>query len=203
MATGTGKTITSLNCVLEEYKKLGYYRAVIVVPTNILVAQWEKEARKFNMKEVIKVSSKYKDWERELGVVMANASFGIEKSFVIIVTYASFCKEKFQRFFVKLPSETVLIADEAHNIASPNIAKILPTVKLKKRIGLSATPKRVYDEVGSAAMEVFFENHEPYTYSFSMERAIDEKILCEYDYFPKLLFADINKRSKAHVFCNF
>jgi len=187
MATGTGKTITSLNCVLEEYKKLGYYRAMIVVPTNILVAQWEKEARKFNMKEVIKVSSKYKDWERELGVVMANAAFGIEKSFIIIVTYASFCKEKFQRFFVQLSAETVLIADEAHNIASPNIAKILPSVKLKKRIGLSATPKRIYDELGSAAMEEFFESHEPYTYSFSMERAIEEKILCEYDYYPKLV----------------
>jgi len=118
---------------------------------------------------------------------MANAAFGIEKSFIIIVTYASFCKEKFQRFFVQLSAETVLIADEAHNIASPNIAKILPSVKLKKRIGLSATPKRIYDELGSAAMEEFFESHEPYTYSFSMERAIEEKILCEYDYYPKLV----------------
>ena len=187
MATGTGKTITSLNCILEEYKSLGYYRAVIVVPTNILVTQWEKEARKFNMKEIIKVSSKYKDWEKELNLVMASADFGVEKSFIIIVTYASFCKEKFQWFFTRLPTQTVLIADEAHNIASPNIARILPNVKLKMRIGLSATPKRIYDEVGSAAMEQFFESQEPYTYSFSMERAIEEKILCEYDYFPKLV----------------
>ncbi len=42
MATGTGKTITSLNCLLEIYKKLGYYKALILVPTITLVEQWEK-----------------------------------------------------------------------------------------------------------------------------------------------------------------
>lgn len=42
MATGTGKTITSLNCLLNEYYKSGVnksYKAVIVVPTVALVEQ--------------------------------------------------------------------------------------------------------------------------------------------------------------------
>ncbi|MBS0645753.1 MAG: DEAD/DEAH box helicase family protein, partial [Verrucomicrobia bacterium] len=43
MATGTGKTITSLNCLLEIYKKTGYYKALILVPTITLVNQWENE----------------------------------------------------------------------------------------------------------------------------------------------------------------
>ena len=42
MATGTGKTITSLNCLLNEYKKTGIYRAIITVPTTALVEQWKK-----------------------------------------------------------------------------------------------------------------------------------------------------------------
>ena len=29
MATGTGKTLTSLNCVLREYQDTGYYRACV------------------------------------------------------------------------------------------------------------------------------------------------------------------------------
>ena len=52
MATGTGKTITSLNCVLNEYKKTGIYRAIITVPTTALVEQWKKECAKFNFKNV-------------------------------------------------------------------------------------------------------------------------------------------------------
>ena len=48
MATGTGKTITSLNCLLEVYKKTGYYKALILVPTITLVNQWENECKKFN-----------------------------------------------------------------------------------------------------------------------------------------------------------
>ena len=48
MATGTGKTITSLNCLLEIYKRNGYYKAIILVPTITLVNQWEKECEKFN-----------------------------------------------------------------------------------------------------------------------------------------------------------
>ena len=46
MATGTGKTITSLNCVLNEYRETGQYQAVILVPTTVLVEQWTHEASK-------------------------------------------------------------------------------------------------------------------------------------------------------------
>ena len=45
MATGTGKTITSLNCLLEIYKRYGYYMGIILVPTITLVNQWADECR--------------------------------------------------------------------------------------------------------------------------------------------------------------
>ncbi len=59
MATGTGKTITSLNCLLEIYNKSGYYKAIILVPTITLVEQWEIECKNFNFSTIIKVCSKY------------------------------------------------------------------------------------------------------------------------------------------------
>jgi len=37
MATGTGKTITALNCLLEFYKKAGSYLAIILVPSKALL----------------------------------------------------------------------------------------------------------------------------------------------------------------------
>ena len=188
MATGTGKTITSLNCVLSEYKLSSQkaYQAVILVPTITLVNQWEKEAKAFNFSRIIKISSK-SDWERELSGLTAFMRFGGVQSFIIICTYASFYRQKFQHHLQKLPADTILIADEGHNIASPKVLEVLPLVKLSKRIGLSATPKRIYDPIGTEAMEAFFEDAEPYTYSFSMERAIEEGVLCQYKYFPQLI----------------
>ena len=187
MATGTGKTITSLNCVLNEYQKTGQYQAVILVPTTVLVEQWTHEARKFNFREIITVSAKSKNWQSELGNIRNKLSFGVAASFIIIVTYKSFTKPQFQTYFRVLPNTTVLLADEAHNIASPSVAKLLDSIHLPKRIGLSATPKRVYDPEGSAAMETFFHDKEPYVYSFPMERAINEGILCPYYYYPKIV----------------
>ncbi|MCB0522395.1 MAG: DEAD/DEAH box helicase family protein [Saprospiraceae bacterium] len=188
MATGTGKTITSLNCVLEEFRRSPEksYRALILVPTITLVEQWEKEARSFNYSHIIKISSK-SEWERELSGLLTYIRFGGSQSFILISTYASFYRQKFQSHFKKLPDDTILIADEGHNIASPKVLEALPQVHLKKRIGLSATPKRIYDPSGTAAMEEFFNDSEPYTYSFSMERAIEEGVLCQYKYFPHLV----------------
>ena len=187
MATGTGKTITSLNCLLQETlkKEEHIYHGLILVPTITLVNQWEEEAKKFNFQDIIKVSSK-NQWESDLATTLSTAK-RIPTSFIIITTYASFIKERFQRYVKKLPDDTLFIADEAHNIGSASVLNNLSTITLQNRIGLSATPKRIYDIEGSIAMEAFFDDKEPYTYSFSMERAIDEGILCKYYYHPHVV----------------
>lgn len=184
MATGTGKTITSLNCLLEESKGKNY-NALILVPTITLVNQWEEEAKSFNFQEIIKVSSK-ENWEGRLATTLSTAK-RIPKSFIVITTYASFVKEKFFKNLVNFPKDTLLIADEAHNVGSKSILSRLTQIPFSKRIGLSATPKRVYDLEGSISMERFFNDSEPYTYSFGMERAINEGILCKYFYHPHIV----------------
>ncbi len=183
MATGTGKTITSLNCLLEEYKKSGVYQAIILVPTNVLVDQWEGESEKFNFQNVIKVSSRFQ-WREKLGRLRTQLSFGSDINFIIITTYASFILPRFQTYFKRLPSNVMLIADEAHNMASPKLKDILPDIHLSKRLALSATPNRKYDVEGNIVLESFFNSTKPYTYNFSMKRAIDEGILSKYYYFP-------------------
>ena len=92
MATGTGKTITSLNCLLEIYKRLGYYKALILVPTITLVDQWEEECAKFNF--TIKVCSKYSVWQTSLANIrmLELSSPDNKQSYVIISTYASFIR---------------------------------------------------------------------------------------------------------------
>jgi len=187
MATGTGKTITSLNCLLQEYNKNNAksYHALILVPTLTLVDQWEEEAHKFNFREILKVSSK-NQWESELATTLS-ISKRVPVSFIVITTYASFVKERFQNYLKDFPDDTILIADEAHNLGSQSVLNRLAGIKFNNRIGLSATPKRAYDDEGSNAMELFFNDQEPYTYSFSMERAISQGILCKYYYHPHIV----------------
>lgn len=187
MATGTGKTITSLNCLLEETRihPQGLYQALILVPTITLVEQWDAEARGFNFKDIIRVSSKEK-WEKDLATTLSDAK-RIPTSFIIISTYASFVKDRFLKYIKQLPEDTLFIADEAHNIGSKSVLSKLDQIPASKRIGLSATPKRIYDPEGSTAMEAYFHDREPYVYAFSMEHAIEEGILCKYYYYPHIV----------------
>ena len=188
MATGTGKTLTSLNCLLNIYKNEKKYRAVVLVPTIALVNQWKEECRKFNFRNIICVSSKYK-WKGDLSFINTASKF-IDTSFIVIVTYASFPRRKFQNYFKTLPNDTLLIADEMHNIGSPKVLNVLDQVHLEYRIGLSATPKRQYDEIGNQRIRDFFTDAPPYTFSYSMDEAINKKptALCPYMYFPHIVY---------------
>ena len=185
MATGTGKTITSLNCLLMEYKKLGIYRAIITVPTTALLEQWKKECGKFNFKNIITVSSK-ENWDNNLAF-FNTASKLIDTSYIVIVTYASLPRSKFQSYFTQLPKDTILIADETHNLGSQGILRLLPNIHLEKRIGLSATPNRKFDEIGNNAIQEFFNDKPPYIVSYSMEEALNIGWLCKYTYHPHIV----------------
>jgi superfamily II DNA or RNA helicase len=187
MATGTGKTITSLNCLLNEYHKTKVYRAIIAVPTTALVAQWKKECAKFNFKNIITVSSS-ENWGNNLSFFNTSSKL-IDTSYIVIVTYASLKREKFQSYFTQLPKDTILIADETHNLGSPGLLKLLPNIHLEKRIGLSATPTRKFDERGNLAIQEFFNDKPPYIVSYTMEEAMKSTppSLCSYRYYPHIV----------------
>lgn len=195
MATGTGKTLTSLNCLLRIYKIYNFYKAVILVPTITLVDQWEQECKKFHFCGIVKINSKNKSWREELDAIKAKESFnlsGQEQSYIIISTYASFARENVFRDLMDFPKkalrEILLIADEAHNMGAGRICDRLDGVKYIRRIGLSATPERQFDEKGNEALMKFFgcaDNN--YTFTFNMQEAIDKGYLCRYDYYPHLV----------------
>lgn len=196
MATGTGKTLTSLNCLLEIYQRKGYYKALILVPTLTLVDQWEEECKKFHFGHIVKVCSKNKEWKSELDAIRLQEEFNFsdkEPSYIIIATYASFARESVFKDLTSISSKIVkkllLIADEAHNMGSPRILNRLSGVKYKRRIGLSATPERQFDDIGNSEIRKFFGcgNMDGYTYEFSMQEAIDNGFLCRYFYYPHLV----------------
>ncbi|GAB3489765.1 DEAD/DEAH box helicase family protein [Spirosoma knui] len=195
MATGTGKTLTALNCILEEYRLTGHYRVIVVVPTKALAIQWVQEVRSFNFQEVVSTVAD-KDWTERLSKFSLRRRLNKADNLFIITTYATFNAKKFKAgFYEQLPDLEgfTLIADETHNLGAPKSLKNLP-YDIVRRIGLSATPERVYDTGGSAELYAFFNARPPaYTFSYSMKRAIDEGILCRYDYYPLLVALDTDE----------
>lgn len=192
MATGTGKTLTSLNCLLQIYKQFGYYKAIILVPTVTLVEQWEKECRKFNFQHIVKVCSKNKDWKGEIDRITMKENFNPTNSpinYVVISTYASFARDNVFHDLMTLSKKCLLIADEAHNMGSKRILDRIDGVskRFKRRIGLSATPERQFDDKGNKELRRFFNSEDDYTFVYSMEEAIKKRFLCEYYYFPHVV----------------
>lgn len=191
MATGTGKTITALNCIVQEYNKNSFYKFIVLVPTIALANQWKSETiHKFNFTNTIVCSSK-NDWFSDLQQYGKELRMGMEDNICIITTYATFRGEKFQsilsRYYNEKLDEFTLIADEAHTFGAPKLLEVLPH-KISKRIGLSATPERVYDPIGESELCNFFNASAPeYTFSYNMKTAIEEGILCKYYYYPRFV----------------
>lgn len=193
MATGTGKTITSLNCLLEIYKRKEYYKAIILVPTVTLVNQWEQECYKFHFTNITKVYSKNPAWHDEIDRLLFNEKYKSEKdsdiSYIIISTYASYSREKVFHLLNQFDKRRLLIiADECHNMGSGSLIKRLKEIPYLRRIGLSATPERQFDENGNKKLQTFFGVDDgKYTYEYSMEEAIQKGVLCKYMYFPHIV----------------
>ena len=192
MATGTGKTITALNCLLEIYNRKGYYKAIILVPTITLVNQWEQECRKFNFTNITKVYSKNPIWRDEVERISFNEKYKTDRepevSYIIISTYASYSREKVFKVLNGFDKRRLLmIADECHNMGSGSLVKRLKEIPYLRRIGLSATPKRQFDDEGNEKLNEFFGSKEKYTYEYSMEEAIKNGVLCKYMYYPHIV----------------
>ena len=192
MATGTGKTITSLNCLFEIYQRKGYYKAIILVPTITLVNQWELECRKFRFSNITKVYSKNLTWRDEVERILFNEKYRTDKepeiSYIIISTYASYAREKVFNILNGFDKKRLLlIADECHNMGSGSLVKRLKDIPYLRRIGLSATPERQFDDEGNEKLRKFFGSEENYTYEYSMEEAINKGVLCKYMYYPHLV----------------
>jgi superfamily II DNA or RNA helicase len=192
MATGTGKTITSLNCVLNEYKKDNFYKFIVLVPTTALANQWEEEIiQNFNFQNTIICCSTNNRWKEELKSIGKNILFKRPVDYSIITTYATFKGVQFQTILKEYFSfdfeKIILVADEAHTMGSQGFLKILPTY-FQKRIGLSATPERQFDEISNQTLADYFSTSpNDYTYEYNMKTAIENKILSNYYYYPKIV----------------
>lgn len=201
MATGTGKTLTSLNCVLQEYNKNNFYKFLVLVPTTALAKQWIEEAsNKFNFQNVVLCCGENPNWKDELVHIGKSVIFGRPTNYGVITTYASFKGLRFQTvlkdYFYDDFDKITLIADEAHNFGSSGFLKVIPNFILK-RIGLSATPERQFDDNGNKLLEEYFScSEDGFTFEYNMKTAIDNGILCRYYYYPVIVDLEVEEQEQ-------
>ena len=141
-------------------------------------------------KEIIDGSNS--KWTLNLEKLMLDLTLNQYKNGIIFTTHATCSDEK----FIKIINENkrnikiLFICDEVHGIGSPKQKKALLPI-YDYRIGLSATPERMFDEEGTNFIREYFGNK---SFEFSINQALKtinpltgKPFLNKYKYIPKFV----------------
>lgn len=180
MATGTGKTITSLFAANEAFKKNNRQFLVIIVPFLHLIEQWAKDFSLLGIDYYLEIAYSKSHWSSKLADLVWDYNYRYRERVVIIGSYKSMANPDFQTQIAEISGDRFLIADECHYLGSSQSRKN-NFLSFEAKLGLSATPRRWWDEEGTTAINKLFEK---IVYSFPMEEAIEKKILTNYLYHP-------------------
>lgn len=179
MATGTGKTRTSLK-ILDRLIDAGEIDSAIVATDGTdLLEQWSAELEDWALNPV------RDDWliYRHFGRYHELADYARQPQHAIMVISRAQLHKVLEHIPTKKRSRMLIVHDEVHGLGQPALTATLQGehASFGWKVGLSATPDRAYDESGNQFIaselgETIFE--------FPLERAIARGVLCEFDYVP-------------------
>ncbi len=193
MATGSGKTITSLAGATHVLNSLDKFVPILViVPYMHLVEQWASEGQNFNI-DFIKCNSDYGNWEKKLNSTITDSLHDDKVLIPILTTTGTYKTKRFQEQIKKL-NNILLIVDEAHNFGARDIRKYY-IENTRFRLGLSATPKRHMDDEGSEAILEYFGD---VIYTYDLKDAIKDGNLTPYYYYP--IFVNLTEEEEEEYF---
>ena len=186
MATGTGKTLTSLGGIAHLSEFLDDELAVFILcPYQHLIDQWVEDIVRFNIEPIIAYgASKQKDWRERLKRAVRDQKLRSDKRFFcVICTNATFRKKDIQEQLKRIKSPILLVADEAHNVGAASFKGLLND-RYDYRLALSATLDRHMDPEGTSALYDFFGRP---CIHYGIKQAIKENKLTPYIYRPILV----------------
>lgn len=178
MATGTGKTYTSLLIAHEFYKKHNKIFLLVIVPFKHLIEQWLKNIEEVGFQNTLVCSSDNRRWRNDLHTKVRDFNSGFINQQVIVTTYDTASTNEFNDYMSKVRKYDFLIADECHYFGQ-NRMRNNKLGNFQAKVGLSATPERWFDKEGSNYLSDFFGGT---VYQYSLEKAIDNGFLTEYQY---------------------
>jgi len=189
MATGTGKTRTALSILNELSERSLVETTVVTAYGTDLLDQWYKELTKHSGIPVYRAYEQHRE---------AQAFLNSPRGAVLLTARANLA-EVLPRLDPSVFAKALLICDEVHGMGSPALVAAL-TGKLQRfafRLGLSATPERIYDGEGNRFIE---EEIGPVIFRFRLEEAIQRGILCGFDYVPlPYALSDEDKAGVRHA----
>lgn len=200
MATGTGKTITSLRALNEIYTENKKCFVVIYAPLTHLVDQWSKEFDNIFGFEPLLCYNAKSSWIDKLNRQIRNYNYNINNTdFVaVITTYATGSMNEFTSMISRVSNNLCMIADECHNIGAGEYKKAMID-EFKYRIGLSATPTRWLDPEGTSIIMNFFDK---VVYEYSLKKAIENNKLVKYNYYPQIVSLNYDEYYKYNELTN-
>ncbi|MDV7679704.1 DEAD/DEAH box helicase family protein [Erysipelothrix rhusiopathiae] len=195
MATGTGKTITSIFS-FKEFSKIFQQKYLhVIVPYIHLADQWVEELKKFGYTNILKCYGSINLWRDQLQSSISRLNSKIIDELVIVSVYNTASGNDFSRMINNCEVEGMVVCDECHYLGSDEYRKI-NLENFSARLGLSATPQRWYDEVGTSIIN---EKLGDVVFSYTLKEAIQNNKLCEYEYIPIIVrptFEEIEKYKK-------
>ena len=205
MATGTGKTATSIYCIKEALNLSDNASTLVVIscPFIHLVSQWAKELDKHGI-DAQQVYGSSSSWIKDLNSSILYLGAGIIKQLVLITTHDTFSNTVFIGAVKLCRANSMVVIDEVHKIGAAKMSHGL-LAEYKHRLGLSATPSRHFDEEGTKRIMDYFGG---VIYKFGLDDAIKNKYLTNYHLFPHLVYMnsdeldDYRKYSKKIAIAN-
>lgn len=183
MATGSGKTLTALTLASKVAEKNQPMVLIVVCPFINLCRQWIREIAAFGVQSVACFEGRER-WQSQLEEGYQALAIGMSKVMAVVTTNATYMSDAFQlRLRPRVASGAVhhlLVADEVHNLGAERIKDVLLD-GITMRLGLSATPERHHDPLGTAVVLNYFGG---IVYEYSLTQAIADGRLCNYLYHP-------------------
>jgi superfamily II DNA or RNA helicase len=178
-ATGAGKTFTALDAIRESLAEFDEI-PVVVVPDTTLFGQWYDEliaATEPLGARILRAGDEHVEWKGAL----RDWTTIDGRPRLVLATVQTARSAAFRRE-LSLGGHLFLIADEVHRLGSVANRSLLDDVLFGARLGLSATPERAGDPVGTAAILDFFRGVvEP---RYTLADAVRDGVLTRYFYRP-------------------
>lgn len=201
MATGAGKTRSAIGCVFKLLEAKEPLLVIVSTPQTLLSEQWAGEFDELNVpitRKLMLDGSSGKKGKALLESLIMDINSGLRQNGVVFTTHNSASRQTFTDIIrrSKKNCKILYICDEAHAAGSGQFKKgLLP--EYDYRIGLSATPKRMFDDEGTENLLRYFGNN---PYEFTIAQAMSTinprtgyPFLNPYNYHPVFVYLDDNE----------
>lgn len=183
LATGAGKTVTSIYGAVRIFEATQRLFVVIAVPYQNLADQWIEVLRQFMITPVPCYANR-EVWFGRLSELVTLFQTGAVTFACAVVVNRTLQSPDFQSMLKQIPGDAMLwIGDECHHHASPGLIAALP-VQARSRLGLSATPEHYLDVDGNNRLTKYYG---PVIYSYGLAEALKDQVLTPYYYYPVLV----------------